>query len=220
MWQVDYYLIILRKGKRLKQVVFIILFVPAVTIVKGQKDTARVKTDSLPDRFYVLQKVHRNGETLPKIEIKEVDIVGKRTLSSSFQYWRYQRLVNNVRTVYPYAVLVRNKLDEINSNLEKVKGEKERKEYIKDVEKQVFKDYEGDMRDMTITQGRILIKLIDRETKNTSFDLIKEYRGKITASFWQGIARIFGTNLKEEYDPYGDDAVIEKIVQEIDAGRL
>jgi Domain of unknown function (DUF4294) len=210
----------LRKEKRLRLVVSILLFVPALTIVSGQKDTARVKNDTLPDRFYVLQKVHRDGETLPEIEIKEVNIVGKRKLSSTFQYWRYERLVYNVRQVYPYAVLVRNKLDDINSNLEKVKGEKERKEYIRDVEKQVFKDYEGDMRDMTITQGRILIKLIDRETQNTSYDLIREYRGKLTASFWQGIARIFGTNLKEEYDPYGDDAVIEKIVEEIEAGRL
>ena len=73
---------------------------------------------------------------------------------------------------------------------------------------------------MTITQGRLLIKLIDRETQNTSYALIKDYRGKLSAAFWQGIARIFGTNLKEEYDPNGDDALIESIVQEIDAGRL
>jgi hypothetical protein len=73
---------------------------------------------------------------------------------------------------------------------------------------------------MNIAQGRLLIKLINRETQNTSYDLIKDYRGKITAAFWQGVARIFGTNLKEEYDPYGDDAVIERIIQEIEAGRL
>lgn len=204
----------------MKLVVSILLFVLAMANVNGQKDTARIKTDSLPDRFYVLQKVHRDGETLPEIEIKEVNIVGKRKLSSTIQYWRYERLVYNVRTVYPYAVLVRNKLNDVNSTLEQIKGEKERKDYIKNVEKQVFKDYEGDMKEMTITQGRILIKLIDRETQNTSYELIREYRGKITAAFWQGIARIFGSNLKEEYDPYGEDAIIEKIVEEIEAGRL
>jgi hypothetical protein len=73
---------------------------------------------------------------------------------------------------------------------------------------------------MTITQGRLLIKLIDRETQNTSYVLIKDYRGKLSAAFWQGIARIFGTNLKSEYDPEGEDALIESIIQEIDAGRL
>jgi hypothetical protein len=73
---------------------------------------------------------------------------------------------------------------------------------------------------MTITQGRLLIKLIDRETQNTSFELIRLYRGSLSAAFWQGIARIFGTNLKEEYDPYGDDAVMEIIVQAIESGTL
>jgi hypothetical protein len=73
---------------------------------------------------------------------------------------------------------------------------------------------------MTISQGRLLIKLIDRETQNTSYDLIKDYRGKFSAAFWQGIARIFGTNLKEEYDRFGDDALIEIILMEIESGRL
>jgi hypothetical protein len=98
--------------------------------------------------------------------------------------------------------------------------EKERKEYLKNVEKDVFAQYEGDMRQMTITQGRLLIKLIDRETQNTSYTLIKDYRGKFAAVFWQGIARIFGTNLKEQYDPFGEDALIESIILEIDAGGL
>jgi hypothetical protein len=204
----------------LKLAVSISLIFIAGATASGQKDTLRHKTDSLPDRFYVLQKVDRDGETLPEIEIKEVNIVGKKSPKATFQYWKYERLVYNVKRVYPYALLVRKKLADVNLKLEGMKNEKERKEYIREFEKQIFKDYEGDMQEMTITQGRILIKLIDRETENTSYELIKEYRGKITAAFWQGIARIFGSNLKDEYDPYGDDAVIEKIIQEIDAGRL
>jgi hypothetical protein len=186
----------------------------------GQQDTVRHRRDSLPDRFFVLQKVYRDGETLPEIEIKEVNIVGKRKPSVRFQYWKYERLVYNVRRVYPYAVLVRMRMQEVNSILEKLPDDKERKEYLKNFEKDVFKEYEDDMRELTITQGKILIKLIDRETKNTSFELIKDYRGWISAAFWQGIARIFGTNLKEQYDPAGDDALIERIVLEIEAGRL
>ena len=98
--------------------------------------------------------------------------------------------------------------------------EKERKNYLRNVEKSIFADYEDDMREMTITQGRLLIKLIDRETQNTSYALIRDYRGKFSAAFWQGIARIFGTNLKDEYDAFGDDAIIELIINEVDAGRL
>jgi hypothetical protein len=168
----------------------------------------------------VLQKVYRDGESLPEIEIKEIHIVGKRKASTAFQYWRYERLVYNIKRVYPYAVIVRMRLSEVNKALEKLPTEKERKDYLKEVEKDVFKEYEDDMREMTFTQGKLLIKLIDRETSNTSYQLIKDYRGWISATFWQGIARIFGTNLKEEYDPYGDDILIERIIQEIEAGRL
>lgn len=186
----------------------------------GQKDTLKQKADSLPGKFYVIQNVYRDGESLPEIEIKEVTILGHGKGSARFQYWRYQRLVYNVKRVYPYSIIVREKLKQVNDELEKMKTEKERKEYMKQVEKEVFRDYEDDMRNMSMAQGRLLIKLINRETNNTSYDLIKDYKGKITAAFWQGIARIFGTNLKEEYDPFGEDALVERILQEIEAGRL
>ena len=191
-----------------------------VASASAQKDSLKHKTDSLPDRFYVLQNVDRDGEKLPEIEIREVTITGRRKFFDGFQYWRYERLVYNVRKVYPYAIIVREKLKEVNDALEKLPDDKGKRKFFKELEKQVFRDYEDDMREMTITQGRLLIRLIDRETENTSYDIIREYRGKISASFWQGIARLFGTNLKEEYDPYGDDFLIEKIITEIDAGRL
>jgi hypothetical protein len=73
---------------------------------------------------------------------------------------------------------------------------------------------------LTFTQGKLLLKLIYRETYNTSYDLIRQYRGVINAAFWQGVARIFGANLKSEYDPYGDDILIELILQDIQSGLL
>jgi hypothetical protein len=191
-----------------------------VVSASAQKDTLKHKTDTLPDRFYVIQNVERDGEKLPEIEIKEVTISGKKRLFEGFQFWRYERMVYNVKKVYPYALIVRDKLNEVNTQLEQITDEKQKKRYLKDLEKEVFRNYEDDIREMTITQGRILIRLIDRETSNTSFDLIKEYRGKIAASFWQGVARIFGTNLKEAYDPVGDDLLIEMIILEIEQGRL
>ena len=201
--------------------IFILLFAfCSWSIISAQVDTSKSRADSLPDKFYVIQKIYRDGETLPEIEIKEVNIFGELKPESRFQAWRYERTVYNVKRVYPYAVLVREKLSQVNEDLKKLPDEKERKEYIKNFEKDVFRDYEGDMRGMTITQGRILIKLIDRETENTSYDLIKDYRGWISATFWQGIARIFGSNLKSEYDPLGEDLLIERIIYEIEMGRL
>ena len=167
-----------------------------------------------------MQKVDRNGEILPEVEIKEVTVYAHPQFPKKSEYRKYERLVANLKRVYPYAIIVRKRLTKVNDELKDIKTEKERKEFMRKEEKNVFAEYEDDIRDMTITQGRLLIKLIDRETQNTSYVLIKDYRGKFSAAFWQGIARIFGTNLKEEYDPFGDDALIESIIQEIDAGRL
>jgi hypothetical protein len=178
------------------------------------------KNDTLADRFYLLQKVERNGVTLPEIEIKEVTVMAPPRPESKRDFRRYERLVFNIKKVYPYALMVRARLNRVNDELNKLKTDKERKEYVKSVEKDVFAEFEDDVQNMTITQGRLLIKLIDRETQNTSYEFIKEYRGRLTAAFWQGIARIFGTNLKEEYDAYGEDAIIELIIREVDAGNL
>jgi hypothetical protein len=197
--------------------IFLLLF----PCVSGQKDTLINKNDTLADRVYLLQQVKRDGVTMPEIQIKEVTVLGKSS-DKTRRVWarRYDRLVYNLKTVYPYALIVRQRLSEVNEDLARMTTDRERRRYIKDVEKNVVGEYEDDARNMTITQGRLLIKLIDRETQNTSYELIRLYRGGLNAAFWQGVARIFGTNLKEQYDPYGDDVVIELIIQDIEAGRL
>jgi hypothetical protein len=191
-----------------------------ITDVSGQEDTLKHKNDTLSERIYLLQNVKRDGVTMPEVEIKEVTVVARPRSEKRSEYRKYERLVNNIKRVYPYAIMVRRKLNQVNEDLKNITEKKMQKDYIKSVEKDVFAEYEDDIQEMTITQGRLLIKLIDRETQNTSYALIRDYRGKFSAAFWQGIARIFGTNLKEHYDPYGEDALIELIIGEIDAGRL
>jgi hypothetical protein len=203
---------------RLLFTILIIIFL--VSNVSGQKDTIQHNNDTLPGKYYLLQKVKRDGVTMPEVEIKEVTVVGRPGSSRRNEFRSYERLVNNIKRVYPYALIVRERLKRVDEDMKGITDEKERKRYLKEVEKDVFSKYEDDMREMTITQGRLLIKLIDRETQNTSYVLIREYRGKFAAAFWQGIARIFGTNLKEEYDASGKDALIELIIGEIEAGRL
>lgn len=190
------------------------------TLVSGQSDTGKQVIDTLPGNYYQLHTVERDGISLPEIEIKEVVIIGRTSTARKFPFSRYQRLIYNLKKVYPYALVIRAKLNEANYQLESLPDERERKKYLRHFEKNLFGEYEDDVRDMTITQGKLLIKLIDRETYNTSFDLIRQYRGSISAAFWQGIARIFGTNLKAEYDPFGEDAVMEIILDEIEAGNL
>jgi hypothetical protein len=198
----------------------ILIFFIYVSGATAQTDSLKQKPDTLQGRSFLLQKVNRNGLTLPEVEIKEVTVFAHPRFPRKSDFRKYERLIYNLKKVYPYALVVRSRLSRVDAEMKNINNENDRKEYLKKVEKDVFAEYEGDIRDMTITQGRLLIKLIDRETQNTSYTLIKDYRGNIAAAFWQGIARIFGTNLKEEYDPYGEDALIESIILEIDAGNL
>ncbi len=211
--------------------VFSILFMfLLLTPLSGQMDTtlqmtdSLYATDSLPGRIYILPKVERDGLSLPEVRIKEVTIVGQPGKSSPrrarSQLRQYERLIYNLKKVYPYSIIVREKITEVNSRLEEIPDEKERRKYLKSVEDYVLAEFEDDARNMTITQGKLLIKLIDRETQNTSYDLIRQYRGFLSAAFWQGIARLFGSNLKAEYDPFGEDALIELIVRDIEMGFL
>jgi hypothetical protein len=183
-------------------------------------DTLKQKNDTLAEKFYLLQKVNRDGVTMPEVEIKEVTVVARPGSAGRNEYRKYERLIYNIKRVYPYALFVRIRLNQVNWEMKNITDEKARKVYLKNIEKDMFAQYEDAILNMSITQGRLFIKLIDRETQNTSYSLISEYRGKLTAAFWQGIARIFGTNLKEEYDASGEDAIIESIIREIDAGRL
>ncbi len=188
--------------------------------VSGQIDTVLQKKDTLQGNYYYLNSVVKDGIRIPAIDIKEVVIIGRPSTAKKFPYYRYQRLIYNLKKIHPYVQVVGAKLQEANATLEKIPDERDRKRYLRKFEKDIFGEYEDDVRDMTITQGRLLIKLIDRETRNTSYDLIRQYRGTFSAAFWQSIARIFGTDLKAEYDPYGEDAVIEIILNEIESGNL
>lgn len=111
-------------------------------------------------------------------------------------------------------------LQDFDDTLRTIESKVKRKKYIKKVEKQLMAEFEGELKKLTIKQGIILIKLIDRETGNTSYDLVKELRGSFSAFLWQSLARLFGSNLKLQYDPNGRDAMIEEIVQLIENGQI
>lgn len=133
---------------------------------------------------------------------------------------KYWRLVYNLKKVYPYAKLARMKLDEMNAHFMTLKTEHEKKKYTKQVEEEIRAQFEEQLKSLTITQGKLLIKLIYRETGNTSYDLVKEFRGGLSAMFWQTLARLFGSNLKTKYDPYGEDQLMEDILLRIESGML
>lgn len=134
---------------------------------------------------------------------------------------RHKRLIRNVKAVYPYAVDARNLFQQLTEQLDTVKTEKERDKITKALEKELIKRYTPVLEKMTYSQGKILIRLIDRETERTSYQILEEFRGRFAAKFWNTIARIFRANLKQEYNPTeGEDKLIEQIIILIEAGLL
>jgi hypothetical protein len=203
----------------MKRLPAIILFALLFVTAYGQKGDT-VPPDTAQSILHILKTATYDGQTYPLVELKEIVIVDRMPRNVRFDYRRHARLVYNVRRVYPYALIVRNEFGRINRLLATMPDEKDQRNFLQQYEKDLFQSYEGDMKKLTFTQGKILIKLIDRETQITSYDLIRQYRGKFSATFWQSIARIFGANLKTSYDAAGEDYLIEQVVREIEAGRL
>jgi len=113
----------------------------------------------------------------------------------------YLRLVRDVKKTLPYAKLAAFRLQMMEDHLRTLKTEKERKAYVKKTEKAIKKQFQDDLKNLTIRQGRLLIKLIHRETGKTSFELLDKYTNAFTSIFWQGMAKLYGTSLKAEFDP-------------------
>ena len=102
-----------------------------------------------------------------------------------------------------------------------IESEKERKAYSKEVEESLKAEFEGELRKLTVSQGRILLRLVDRETGNTTYEILKDFRGSLSAVFWQTVAKIFGSNLKTRYNPSsGEDKTIEQIIAQIEEGSI
>jgi len=161
-----------------------------------------------------------DGDTIPVISLKEFNVYGLKIIKNKREARRFSRLVRNVKKVYPYARIAGIKLNKYNEILLGVEDEHKRRKIMKQAESEIKAEFEKDLRKLTFSQGKILIKLIDRETDNSSFKLVQELRGKFQAFFWQTFARLFGYNLKVKYDPKGEDRNIEMIVKMIEMGMI
>ncbi len=192
-------------------VIFLVFFVNHV--VKSQDV---LKTDNVT---LIPVKVI-DGDTVPHINLRAVIIRPPFKFKNKRQRKKYGRLARYVKKVYPYSQIIKVKLYEINSQIDSLETKREKKKFMKKKEKELRAEFEGRLRKLTFKQGRILIKLVDRETGNTSYEVIKQLRGALSAVFWQSIARLFGSNLKSEYDAEGEDAMIEDIIVRIENGTL
>ena len=198
----------------MKKVLFIALLAVASALplpALGQVDATRKV------RFGIIVE----GDTIPYYRLNEVKVVESGSLLTEKEIRKNQKLIRNVKKMLPYAKIGKQRLDELELRVAGM-SKRDRKEAIKQAEKDLLADFSDELKACTISQGMVLLKLIDRETGRTSYVLVDELRGKIRAGFYQTFARLFGYNLKAAYDPKHnkEDNLIERIVLSIERGRL
>lgn len=189
-------------------------------VILGLPFTGFGQSKDLPPYRYKNNIYIIGPDSLPHVLLPEIPVFPERKDMSRRQLRQFTALELKVKKVYPIAKLAAVKIGEYNKVYLSFKSERERKAYVKNIEKELFAEYEPEIRTMTVSQGRILIKLIDRETGKSSFEIIKEFKGGFSAFIWQSVARIFGHNLKSEYDAAKEDQMIEYIIWQIDAGII
>ena len=180
--------------------------------LKAQTDT---KSKWGQNDTLIVQAIVYEGEQMP---YKEMDMVwvtkmSEKQLAKYLEEWN--RLRNAVYVTYPYAKRAGAVLNDINLKLANVTDKSARKEYIKTREKELKKEFTDPLTNLSVYQGKVLMKLINRETGNNCYEIIRDYKGGLTARFYQTVAFFFSSNLKQPYDASGDDAEIEHFVKEV-----
>jgi len=174
------------------------------TIIVGIRDNIRVEAFITPE-----------GDTIPQSWLPTVEVKAIQTALWK-NYWRnWTRLRNAVYVTYPYAKTAGKLINDVNNQLAGVRDEAARKRIIKSREKEMKRDFGDKVTSLSVYQGKVLMKLINRETGNNCYEIIKEYKGGFNAGFWQTVAYVFGSSLKQQYEPQGEDKEIEKIVLEL-----
>lgn len=152
------------------------------------------------------------GEVLPWFPIEDVVVVARRTFKTEEDRLRYMRLERNVLRVLPYAIYAQKRYEQLDRELAMVSSKRDEQRLIKACEQEIKNKFNAEIKNLSISQGQILIKLVQRQTGNTSYEMVREMKGGLSAFFYQGVAKVFGHNLKSVYDPQ-EDFEIENIIR-------
>ncbi len=202
---------------RYKIMNFYRLFILSIVIISGA--SAKAQVNSLPVKMPVMGKndtirvasTNDNGEMIPWIPLNEVEIFAMRIFKSPADRAAYNRLRYNVMKVMPYALFAKRRYEQLERDLALTAEKKEQKKLVKQCDKEIKEMFNREIKELTITQGQILTKLIDRELGRTTYDIIRETKGGVTAFLYQSVARVVGHNLKSTYSPQ-EDRDIEAII--------
>ena len=164
--------------------------------------------------------VEFEGEMIPWFVLDDVYCFNKLEVKSTRKLKKYYKMVNNIKKVYPIAVDIKKTIDKTIAHMDSLPDKKAKDEYLKQAEKELKKEYTPRLKKLTFSQGKLLIKLVDRQCNHTSYELIKMYMGGFKAGFYNMFASLFGASLKKEYDPDVDDRLTERCILLIESGQM
>lgn len=200
----------------MKKTVKHIIPILVLLFLAGMKNQASAQTIGAYDTVRVYAYVTPEGDTVPMSYLPNVEVYARLT-GKWKNYWaNWTRLRNAVYVTFPYAKAASRIMNDINAKLVNVTDRSERRKIIHSREKELKKEFTDKLTQLSIYQGKVLMKLIYRETGNNCYEIIDDYKGFINAAFWQTVAVLFGSNLKQKYDPVDKDADMEKIVIDVE----
>lgn len=169
---------------------------------------------------YLVSMCVYNGDTIPAFQIPTIHIFKPLKFRNRKEQVEYYKLVRNVKKVYPIAREINRTIIETYEYLQTLPNEKARQRHIKRVEKGLKEQYTPRMKKLSFAQGKLLIKLIDRQSHQSSYELVKAFMGPFKAGFYQTFAALFGASLKKQYDPEGEDKLTERVILLVESGQL
>ena len=198
-----------------------ILILSLITIYAWSNNSQKSPIPSQDMQFIEQVELQvKDNDTFYLAHMHNIYVYPKLTFSNKQQERFYWKTVRDVKKTLPFAKLLTKEMIFADQQLAKITDQKKRKQWWKKYEKYLFKKYEQDFRKMTASQGQMLMKLMDRESDRTSYEIIKHYRGKASANFWQFIAKLFKNDLKEGYDAEDKDRIVERVINLVEAGQL
>jgi hypothetical protein len=194
---------------------YLLLFFLSILLQQAGSGGAFAQSRYGPNDTLLVPYIVHEGDTMTYRELEMVYVFANMTEEQKEAFRKWTRLRNAVYVTYPYAKKAGYVFNDINRALASMTGKKQRSAYIRSREAELKKEFTTPLTNLSVYQGKVLMKIINRETHNTCYEIIKEYKGSFTAQFWQTIAWLFGSSLRQGYNPAGEDADLELIVQEV-----
>ena len=189
-------------------------------VANAETDRAMTGAPIFSHGMYYTGMVNYDGEMIPSFLFAEYYVFGKLVFKNKAQAKKYYKIANNIKKVYPIACDIRRTVDKTIAHMDSLPTKKEKDAYLKQQETELKAIYYPQLKKLTFAQGKLLIKLIDRQCDMTGYDLIKKYMGSFKAGFYNAFASLFGASLKKEYDPEVDDRLTERAILLIESGQM